>query len=171
VVHSLLFLIEINSYFVSIHFEYYLKVSLYGILTCFRLSMRRLSLTDEIRGKDAQTAQARIDDVLNSLPMHDRAQVLQDYHKKPVATKEKQSLLARLIDSVFERKNKTKGVLQLALFIFLRLLFQLLLIPSSLSNLLGPFLLLHHLLPPLPTRMVLPITCISRLWEKALLEK
>jgi hypothetical protein len=72
--------------------------------------MRRKSLTEEIQGKNPHEAQARLETVLNSLPNQDRAEILREFYKKPVAVKEKQSVMARLLDALFDKKSKTSKV-------------------------------------------------------------
>lgn len=72
--------------------------------------MRRPSLVDELREKDSQYVQKRINDVLKSLPDLDRDEILKDYHKDTNHGKDKPLLLASLIDSLYDRKGKNINV-------------------------------------------------------------
>jgi hypothetical protein len=75
-------------------------------------SHRRQSLVQEIEGRDPNYANARINDVLNTLPPDDRHVVLTDYNKQSSQVKDKTFFLANLIDALFDRKQKSVSVLE-----------------------------------------------------------
>lgn len=67
--------------------------------------MRRLSLEEEFQGKDPDYMKDRLQNVLQSLPNGQRTAVLKNYESHaPLLSTEKTFFMARLLDSLFDRK-------------------------------------------------------------------
>lgn len=72
------------------------------------IATHRVSLVQELEGRDPHYVSARINDVLNTLPPDERQNVLANYTQKAPQVKDKTSFMVNLIDALFDRKHKAQ---------------------------------------------------------------